>query len=379
MLDAITLVARLTLVAVFAAAGVAKLADPAGARKAIAEFGVPAALAPSLAIAVPLLELATAALLLPATTAWWGVLAALALLLAFGAGIIANLAHGHTPNCHCFGQLHSEPVSWRTLARNGALLTLPALVVWEGPEHVGPSALMWLGGMVSWQTTALIVTAAVIAAQSWFLIELFRQQGQLLLRIDALEETQVSRRHTAPTRRHEAEGFQGGLSVGTQAPTFNLPDLAGERVALEHLRAAGHPLLLLFTDPGCGPCIALAPDLVRWHTLYQGTLALAAVSRGTAEQNRAKFGPAAALPVLLQTDREVAAAYLAHGTPAAVIIHSDGTIGSGLAMGAEAIRNLVGRTVQPPPVLPARQPASVEPAPPRSGDLAALLGGVGQT
>src|SRR5690348_236157 len=117
-------------------AGIAKLADPAGAQKAIAEFGLPAALAPALAIAVPSVELATAAFLLPATTAWWGALAALALLLAFGAGIVANLAQGHKPNCHCFGQLQSEPVSWRTLVRNGALMMLAAFVVWKGREHV---------------------------------------------------------------------------------------------------------------------------------------------------------------------------------------------------------------------------------------------------
>jgi uncharacterized membrane protein YphA (DoxX/SURF4 family)/peroxiredoxin len=379
VLNAVIVVGRLTLAAVFATAGVAKLADPAGAQKAIADFGLPAALAPSLAIAVPLAELTTAALLLPAITAWWGALAALALLLAFAAGIVANLAQGHKPNCHCFGQLHSEPVSWRTLARNGALMALAALVVWAGSENVGPSAVTWLGDIASWQTTGLIFTAAFIAAQSWFLIELFRQQGRLLLRIDALEEALVNRGLTVSTPQDEAKPFQAGLSAGTPAPTFDLPDLAGERVTLEHLRAAGHPLLLVFTDPGCGPCVALAPDLVRWHALHQGTLTFATVSRGTAEQNRAKFGAAAALPVLLQEDREVAAAYLAHGTPAAVVIHSDGTIGSGLAMGAEAIRNLVGRSVQQPPVLPAPRPASSPTAASRSGDLAPLLGRVEQT
>ena len=35
--------------------------------------------------------------------------AALALLLAFVGGIVVNLARGTTPDCHCFGQLHSEP------------------------------------------------------------------------------------------------------------------------------------------------------------------------------------------------------------------------------------------------------------------------------
>ena len=32
-----------------------------------------------------------------------------ALLLAFVGGIAFNMARGNAPDCHCFGQLHSEP------------------------------------------------------------------------------------------------------------------------------------------------------------------------------------------------------------------------------------------------------------------------------
>ena len=57
---------------VFAVAGVAKLYDRAGSRRAVIDFGVPAPLAAPLAILLPLAELAVAATLLPASTAWWG-------------------------------------------------------------------------------------------------------------------------------------------------------------------------------------------------------------------------------------------------------------------------------------------------------------------
>jgi len=64
------LVARLLLALVFAAAGAAKLADRVGSRQAIVDFGVPSAIAAPLGLLLPLAELAVAASLLPASTAW---------------------------------------------------------------------------------------------------------------------------------------------------------------------------------------------------------------------------------------------------------------------------------------------------------------------
>ena len=99
------------LAVVFVAAGAAKLADRAGSRQAVADFGVPSSLATPLATLLPLAELAVAAALIPAASAWWGALGALALLLLFVAGIGINLARGRKPDCHCFGSLSSGPIS----------------------------------------------------------------------------------------------------------------------------------------------------------------------------------------------------------------------------------------------------------------------------
>lgn len=138
------------LALVFAVAGTAKLADRAGSERAIIDFGAPARLAPPLSILLPTCELAVAAALIPAATAWWGALGALGLLLLFVAGISVNLlVRRRKPECHCFGQLHSSPAGWKTLARNGVLAAIAAIagfVLWAGYEGgVGPSALAWLG------------------------------------------------------------------------------------------------------------------------------------------------------------------------------------------------------------------------------------------
>src|SRR4051794_40463667 len=102
MIDLALIAARLLLAAVFVVAALAKLADRAGSRQTLAEFGVPVVLAAPLGVVLPLVELTVALLLMPVATAWMGALGALALVLVFIAGIGSNLARGRAPTCRCF-------------------------------------------------------------------------------------------------------------------------------------------------------------------------------------------------------------------------------------------------------------------------------------
>src|SRR4051794_17575209 len=120
----LVLAARLLLAAVFAVAGAAKLADRAGSRRAAVAFGAPGWSAGAIASGLPLAELVVAGLLLAPATASTGAVGAIVLLTVFAIAIALNLARGRTPDCHCFGQLHSSPAGWRTLARNAALAAL---------------------------------------------------------------------------------------------------------------------------------------------------------------------------------------------------------------------------------------------------------------
>jgi thiol-disulfide isomerase/thioredoxin len=116
---------------------------------------------------------------------------------------------------------------------------------------------------------------------------------------------------------------------------------------LDELRAKGNPVLLLFADPDCGPCRALLPEVGRWQHRYGSRLTLAVVSRGTPEANR-QVTRHAVTHILLQQKHEVAETYQEDGTPGAVLILPDGTIGSPLAQGADAIHALVARAVNLP-------------------------------
>ena len=362
------LVARLLLAGVFAVAGLAKLADRAGTRRAVADFGAPGRLASPLALLLPLAELAVAVALIPKSAAWWGAVGALALLVIFIGAIAANLARGRKPDCRCFGQVQSSPVGWRTVARNAVLAAVAGFIVALGRNDAGASAVAWLGDLSTLELIAVAAGAVallLLAAQALFLLNVMRQQGRMLFRIEALEQrftTETPAEAVAPAAAEAPP--EPGLPVGSPAPGFQLPGLYGEMLTLDALRASGKPVMLLFGDPSCGPCNALLPEVGRWQRAHAADLTIAVITRGTPDENRAKAAEHGITNVLLQQDREVAEAYQENGTPAAVVVRPDGTVGSPLAAGADAIQGLVARTVGTPGAAPAAPQPSVPPQPP---------------
>src|SRR5215211_6938486 len=350
-MDAALLIARLVLAGVFTLAGVAKLSDLKGSRRAIINFGVPSAIATPLGLLLPLAELTVAATLLPASTAWWGALGALALLSVFVVGITYNLARGRKPDCHCFGQLHSAPAGWKTLARNGALAAIAGFVLRAGYEGgAGPSAVAWVGALSTAQLLAPLVgvlVLALLAGQWTFLVHLLRQNGRLLVRLEAVEATLAEGGSVLATSQNGTPVHQEaeGLPVGSEAPQFSLSGLYGETLTLEALRSSGKPLMMLFTDPGCGPCNALLPEVGRWQEEHAHKLTLSLVSRGQVEENKTKAQEHALKNVLLQNNWEVSESYEVRGTPSAVLISPDGKVASPVAGGDEGIRALLAYAV----------------------------------
>lgn len=361
--------ARLLLASVFAVAAVAKLHDRPGSRQAIIDFGLPSPLAGLLSLLLPLAELAVAVALVPASTAYWGVLGALALLLLFVCGIGANLARGRKPDCHCFGQLHSAPAGWSTLARNGVLATVAGLLVWQGWDgNVGPSVLGWLGALSAVQLLLVVggaVVLGLLAGQWWFLLHLLRQNGRLLVRLEALEDDPASGAAALPSQNGSHQNpTDSGLPVGSQAPNFDLRGFHGERLTLWSLRSRGKPLLLLFTDPNCGPCNAMLPDVGRWQEEHKGRLTVTLVSRGKPEENETKAQEHGLKNVALQEDWEVSESYQVAATPSAVMVSAEGSIASPVAGGAKAIEDLVAGAVGERTRLPTRHPqAQGQPCP----------------
>src|SRR5213082_2238567 len=222
------LIARLVLAVVFIIAGLAKLVDLTGSRQAMRDFGVPAVLAAPFGVLLPLAELAVAIALIPPASAWWGALGALVLLLLFIAGISYNLARGRQPDCHCFGQLHSAPAGWPTLVRNLVLAALAVVILVLGRSTPQLGVLDWLAPLSVSQRIEVLVGVIVLAlliGEGWVLFQIMSQQGRLLLRLEALEAG-LSEAGGAAVPQPTAG--TAGLAIGSAAPNFTLPTLAGE-------------------------------------------------------------------------------------------------------------------------------------------------------
>jgi peroxiredoxin len=183
-----------------------------------------------------------------------------------------------------------------------------------------------------------------VALGGWLGYQLLRQNGRLLMRLEALEQ-RLPQHGTAAVPTPAPQG----LPVGSAAPPFALPDLSGARSALSDFR--GRRLLLIFFNPRCGFCTRMAPDLAALSTDWAAGRPLPlVVTTGEAETNRALVEEhGIRCPVLLQEQMEVASTYQAHGTPMGYLIDEQGRIASPIAVGAEALLALAdGPTAAPP-------------------------------
>jgi thiol-disulfide isomerase/thioredoxin len=113
-------------------------------------------------------------------------------------------------------------------------------------------------------------------------------------------------------------------------------------------------VLLVFSDPNCGPCDQLAPQLEQLARRSAGIQVLM-VSKGQErsdarwEANRAKAAQhGLTFPIVLQQQWEVSKAYAKFATPIGYLIDADGIIAKEIAIGVEPILALLA----PPAVAP---------------------------
>ena len=184
----------------------------------------------------------------------------------------------------------------------------------------------------------VIVQALFGIALMFVLLQLLKQQGRILLRLDNLERVTASPAPAVRTRPlSESRIVRDGLKAGTPAPGFSLPEINGGTVSLEQFR--GRKVLLVFSDPHCGPCDMVAPDLVRFHRKHGNNgLAVIMVGRGDAEQNEKKaIEHGISFPVVLQEKWKLSRQYGIFATPVAFLIGKDGVIVGDVAKGSDEV------------------------------------------
>src|SRR4051795_10969648 len=325
-MDTLADVARALLAVVFTVAAVAKLLDLPRSRRTMVAFGVKPAWATPAGTALPFAELATAILLVFEPTAQVGAVLALALLLVFIGGGSNALSKGRTPDCNCFGQIQAEPLSWRTLVRNGVLAAIAVIPAAHGPG----SGLLAFTGKQTAQTLAALLALSLVAAA--VIISHVRQQTARLE-----SDLDFMRRRTGV--------LPSGLPVGLRAPGFSLPDIhTGEMVTLDALCSRGRPVLLLFVSPDCGPCIRLFPEVERWSAVLADRVTFAVLSNGGSEREQiaAQLREVGTFTTLVQEQaHDVGDLYHVMATPSAVVIDRNGRIASGQASGPDEIEALV--------------------------------------
>jgi peroxiredoxin len=314
--DIAVLVIRVSLAAIFALAGVAKLADLRGSREAVAAFGVPERFARIAGLALPLAELTIAVLLLPSATSPVGLAGAALLLLVFSTAIGVSLARGEAPDCHCFGQLHSEPAGVRTLIRNAGLCVAAVIGLVLSIGDAGPSAVAWIGDLGALAAAAVVAAAVLTAAAAVAYV----------------------------VRLTRGAATKGALKEGQVAPAFTLPSLEGPQVSLDELLRRGPPVVLVFTDSGCDDCKAIIPELGPVQREHDHTVTVVVVNAGDPEAIRGPATEHGLVDVLFDEDRSVQKAYRVEGAPSAIRVERPGHTTSLLVAGLDLSRAMVKTT-----------------------------------
>jgi len=178
--------------------------------------------------------------------------------------------------------------------------------------------------------TALLVSNLalwlILLSLAFLLLGALRALGLVSWRLEQLEATTPSRLG------------RDGLKLGKKAPDFTLPVAtngarvqsetgphAGGQLSLHDF--AGRKVLLVFTQSGCGPCHAIAPELNRVHE--RGEHQVLVVNNGEPDETRKWAAETSArFPVLAQEKFSLSKRYQVFATPFAFLIDEQGTITS---------------------------------------------------
>jgi uncharacterized membrane protein YphA (DoxX/SURF4 family) len=239
-MEVILLFIRIFLFAVFAVAAIGKFLDLEGAAKSAKAFGTPDDLAKTFAVLIPFAELVFALCLLFTTYSWLGAIGVFLLLLVFIGGMISQMAQGNAPDCHCFGAIHSEPVSKKSLIRNLVFALLALVLIAQGRQNQGLSFSDMTNDMAMQFVLGLAVLAA-LGAVIYFLKKISEQQNQIMRRIEVLD---LVSSEDKPVERENLSNLTDALPIGAVAPEFALENLRGKELSLKNLLAQKKSLLL---------------------------------------------------------------------------------------------------------------------------------------
>lgn len=302
----------LTLAAVLATSGAAKLRDRVATRDAFDALRVPGVVPKDAAAAsLPWGELALAALLLlaPAPLLALVAVAVLVLMLAYTVLIARALGFDEPVTCSCFGSLGRHDVDRTTLARNLLLTLLAAALTWFAFAGGSvPAAAVDLDTGEWWALLAAAAAAAVavlvVGAPS---PSGGPPEGALL--------------------DYERQAIPYGVLALPDGRTSSLVELASTQARL-----------LVVLSPGCGPCVRTAERADDWAARLAPAVGVLAVYPDVASAAAPQHAPELATS---EPDLNLRRVFSISSTPAAVLLGADGYLAGGPVAGEDAVAEFV--------------------------------------
>lgn len=310
-------------------AGVQKVRDLAQTAESVRGFGITNPLLNRIVtVVLPAAELCLGVLLLLGTgwvlqTAGW---LTVMLMAAFTVVVSRSVLKGSTQACFCFGAVSSEPMTGRTVARNVALLVLALVVALASYRAGGVRTVLFERPATEW---LLGLALAALGGGGSYVIALLAKERRRLA--------------TVTLERDEALARPSAVEL-PEIPEATVVNAAGERIELPDL-IQGRAKLAIVVAPGCSACKELAPAFEGWRESLAKELDLIVVGRGDFAETQAAY-PGNEGFIYADEDGQMLSSLKIIGTPAAVLLGTNGLVAAGPAHGAEQIVELLTAVIQ---------------------------------
>lgn len=318
--------------------GIAKLGAREGTRDAMRSLRLP--LVPAhgvIASVLPVAEIVLALLAwvpVPPLQVVVGILI-LALMLAYLVIIARALTFPEPVACSCFGTLASPTVSRATLWRNIVLSVLAVIALVAAVTGAPALAVLWAPGSVLGWALAL-ATAVVLTALALGGTTAGAADGRTDRRADGRTTEAVAAVPAAsepgaevPAEASDAEELDYERSP---IPFGVLREQDGTVRTLRALTADG-AVLLVWLNPGCGPCERVMDNMGAWREAFGPHLQTRALIPGgvqrASEAVRDRVGPVAE-----DIEYNLAESLGGGGNPSAVLLGADGMLAGGPVTGS---------------------------------------------